>query len=235
MTSGRERTLDDTFRHLLLIRARLPGMHATGMRKPCSLVLVLAASGCLSYANTDPSAGYRMLGVTGAGAESRADATTTANQLTRVFAERGFTLQHERADPASGEIALELWKTRRRVDSVYYAWVRPDGARGSQIWLVGGPVSYVDEQDASYVAPAQPWGIAEDQAAQGAMSELQLAGVVSGGLPPGAVPPTGVADVRLHAHADCEAMRREVANVAARSNDLDKRAEILQTAPRCAT
>ena len=203
------------------------------MWKPCSIVLWAVASGCVPYASAaDPDAGPRMLGNENAGAESRAGASTTANELTRVFAERGFVLE-QHGDAPDGAISLELAKARRDRDTVYYAWIEPDGARGSRIWVSGGPMSYVGPESVDFLAQTQRLGVVADPVTQGAISELQLAGVVVGGLPPGAVPPAGFARVQGRARQDCEVMRREVAREAAASNDLDKRAEILATAPRC--
>ncbi|HEY1555880.1 MAG TPA: hypothetical protein VGF94_13670 [Kofleriaceae bacterium] len=202
------------------------------MWKTCSIALVLAS--CVPYASPgETDAGLRMLGVASAGGQSRADVSTTANELTRVLGERGFILHAQHVDAPDGEIALELWKTRPVIDSVYYAWVRPDGQRGSQIWMIGGPVQYVDADAVGYLDPSPMWGTVEDQVAQGAMSELELAGVVTGSLPPGAVPPVGVANVQAHAHGDCVMLRRQFVHAAAQQNDLDKRDEILQTAPEC--
>jgi hypothetical protein len=204
------------------------------MKKTCptAIVLGLVATGCVSYASL-PRPSMRMVGVANASAESRVDATTTANQLARVFGERGFVLHAQHVDSPGGAIALELRNDHPRGGGIFYAWVEPEGASGSLIWMAGGPVTWIFREFADYTAQAAPWGAIAADVEQSVTSELELAGVVSGAVPPSAVPPAGMAAVQARAHQDCEEIRREIAQKAGSQNDVDKRAEILHTAPSC--
>jgi hypothetical protein len=175
----------------------------------------------------------RMVAAADASAQSRADATTTANQLARVFGERGFILRDQHVESSNGAIALELWNEHPNAGGVFYAWVRSDGARGSQIWMSGGFVTWIPPQLADYKVDAAQWGAITADVEHSVMSELELAGVVSGALPPSAVPPAGMAMVHAQAHQDCEEIRRELVQEAGEQNDVDERARILEAAPQC--
>ncbi|HUJ58492.1 MAG TPA: hypothetical protein VLX92_08370 [Kofleriaceae bacterium] len=225
------------------------------MMKPVLALLVgIGLSACTAEANMS-SLSY--LGPQQSSGESPRDVTTAAREVTRLLEVRGYQMIDQHSDAPGGGLTLKFEKSDRalaatKVDqpvgardigSVFYAWITPTGPSSSLIKLLGKPTINGAEpctndnvvQACTRVILDQDFvqtfmsGQDEAEVAHGVLSELSLEGFVTA-PGPGADPQAVAA---ASARSACEAKASQVAEVADRENDLDKRAEILKTAPDC--
>jgi|HubBroStandDraft_6_1064221.scaffolds.fasta_scaffold98094_2 hypothetical protein len=226
---------------------------------PLVLACAVVFPGCLVGTEVNTSSlTYLTTGQSGAtSAHAPVDA---AREVTRLFGIRGVALAEQHQITGSGGYAIRLTKsdrgiaatkddslptTARDVGSVYYVWVVPSGS-GSTVTMVGKPTLDGAEPcspDAPGLACSASFdvdptfasaflsGKAEADVVQGVLSELELEGFASAGVPaqtpivPGT--PAGVP------HDVCEQQRHDAFAHAQATQDLDARAQILKSAPEC--
>ena len=225
---------------------------------PLVLACALASAGCL--ANVDTST-LNYLSVGQSGATTAHTPVDTAREVTRLFGVRGVALA-EQHQLTGGGYAIRLTKSirgiaadkddtvpinARDVGSVYYAWVVPSGS-GATVTMVGKPTldgaepcstavpqlacSSSFEVDPTFASTFLS-GKAEADVVKGVLSELELEGFASTGVPaqtpivPGT---TVVAGVTLQV---CEQQRQAAFARAQQTQDLDERGKLLKNAPVC--
>ena len=218
-----------------------------------ALLGALALAGCMADANMS-SRSY--LGPADSGATSSRDADSASKEVTRLFEVRGYQMVDQHIDAPNGERLLKFGKTSRAlaaqkddgqpvgagdVGSVFYAWVTPTSATTSTIALLGKPtLAGVEPCTNDGVAlPCQNVSTAsgfvstylsghdEADVAHGVLSELALEGFTTGPLP---VAPVVAQDDE---HAACLAQAKTIYARADQMNDVDQRAAVLKTVPKC--